>query len=260
MHALTTSALIGLLVAAGCAGWIDAVAGGGGLIQLPALLIGISGERPATILGTNKLSSVVGTSAATATYLRQPSAKPDAKTATAMAGIAFIGSMFGAHVATLVSPSFFRPFVFFLLIAVGLWTWLRPALGQHEQLRWPGQARHMVVAIAAGGVIGFYDGIFGPGTGSFLVFVLVSVLGYSFLRASATAKIVNLGTNIAALIVFGAGRHLLVPLGLAMGACNLVGGIIGARMAAARGSGFVRIAFLAVVSVLVLRIGWDMWR
>lgn len=260
MDGITLSVLLGLLFAAGCAGWIDAVAGGGGLIQLPALLIGLPAEQPATVLGTNKLSSVIGTSAATTTYLRQPNARPDAKTATLMAGTAFVGSMCGAKVATAVPISFFRPIVVFLLIAVGLWTWLRPALGQHENLRWPQQRRHFVIAIVAGGVIGFYDGIFGPGTGSFLVFVLVSALGYSFLRASATAKIVNLGTNIAALLVFGVGRHILIPLGLAMGACNLIGGVLGARMAAARGSGFVRIAFLSVVAMLILRVGWDIWR
>ena len=257
---VTTSTLVGLLIAAACAGWIDAVAGGGGLIQLPALLVGLPQQEPATVLGTNKMSSVLGTSAATATYLRRRDARPDVATAALMAGLAFIGSMLGARLATSVSPSVFRPVVVVLLIAVGVWTWLRPALGQHEQLRWPDSRRHHAVAALAGASIGFYDGIFGPGTGSFLVFVLVSVLGYSFLRASATAKIVNLGTNIAALLVFGAAGHILVPLGLAMGACNLVGGVVGARMAALRGSGFVRTAFLVVVVLLIARVGWDLFR
>ena len=259
MDGVSLSTLLGLMFAAGCAGWIDAVAGGGGLIQLPALLIGLPTQQPATVLGTNKLSSVIGTSAATATYLRQPAARPDTKTAAVMAATAFVGSMLGAKAATAVPVGFFRPFVVVLLVAVGLWTWLRPALGQHENLRWPGQPRHLIVAVTAGSLIGFYDGIFGPGTGSFLVFVLVSVLGYSFLRASATAKIVNLGTNIAALLVFGFGHHILVPLGLAMGGCNLIGGVVGARMAAARGSGFVRIAFLSVVALLIVRLAWDAW-
>lgn len=257
---ISTSTLIGLLIAAACAGWIDAVAGGGGLIQLPALLLGLPQQQPATVLGTNKMSSVLGTSAATTTYLRRRDARPDVGTASLMAGLAFLGSMMGARLATLVSPSAFRPIVLVLLVAVGLWTWLRPTLGQHEQLRWPQLRIHHIIAGFTGAVIGFYDGIFGPGTGSFLVFVLVSVLGYSFLRASATAKIVNLGTNIAALIVFAPAGHVLFPLGFAMGACNLIGGVVGARMAALRGSGFVRSAFLVVVALLIARVGWDVLR
>lgn len=252
--------LVGLLAAAACAGWIDAVAGGGGLIQLPALLLGLGGQPPATVLGTNKLSSVIGTSAATATYLRRQDTRPDVATATAMASSAFFGSMSGAALATTVSPEFFRPFVLVMLVLVGVWTALRPALGQAEKLRWGRSRTHFAVVLAAGVVIGFYDGIFGPGTGSFLVFLLVGVVGYSFLRASATAKIVNLGTNVAALIVFAPAGHVLVGLGVAMGACNLVGGVIGARMAAARGSGFVRIAFLVVVVAMIARVAWDVLR
>ena len=260
MPELDPLTLVSLLLAAGCAGWIDAVAGGGGLIQLPALLLGLSGQAPATVLGTNKLSSVVGTSAATATYLRRADARPDAATAVTMAVTAFIGSMCGAALATRVSPDFFRPFVLVMLILVGAWTALRPALGQAEKLRWGRTRRHFAFVACAGLVIGFYDGIFGPGTGSFLVFLLVGVVGYSFLRASATAKIVNLGTNIAALAVFAPAGHVLVGLGLMMGACNLVGGVVGARMAAARGSGFVRIAFLVVVALMIGRVAWDVLR
>lgn len=258
MPGVDAHVLTGLLLAAACAGWIDAVAGGGGLIQLPALLLGLGDQRPATVLGTNKLSSVVGTAAATTTYLRRADARPDVPTAAAMAATAFIGSVAGASLATRVSPSFFRPFVLVMLVLVGAWTALRPALGQAERLRWGKGRVHFVVVSGAGLVIGFYDGIFGPGTGSFLVFLLVGLIGYSFLRASSTAKIVNLGTNIAALTVFAPSGHVLVGLGLAMGACNLVGGVVGARMAAARGSGFVRVAFLVVVAALVLRLAWDL--
>ena len=251
---------IGLLLAAACAGWIDAVAGGGGLIQLPALLLGLGAQPPATILGTNKLSSVIGTSAATATYLRRRDARPDFRSASSMAASAFVGSMAGASLATRVPANVFRPLVLVLLVLVGAWTLLRPQLGHTEKLRWTSGPTHLVIISLAGIVIGFYDGIFGPGTGSFLVFILVGVIGYSFLRASATAKIVNLGTNIAALVVFVPAHHVLVPLGLAMGSCNLLGGVIGAHMASLRGSEFVRKAFLVVVAIMIAKLGWDQFR
>ena len=149
-------------------------------------------------------------------------------------------------------------FIVVLLIAVWLWTLLSPRMGQTQELRWQGHRRHYAVAIAAGLAIGFYDGILGPGTGSFLLIVLVAGLGYSFLNASSTAKVVNLGTNVAAIIVFGITGSILWLLGLLMGLCNMAGAIIGARMAIRRGSGFVRIVFLAVVGVLILRLAWDL--
>jgi uncharacterized protein len=252
-----TDVLLGLLLAALAAGWVDAVSGGGGLIQLPSLLIALPREEPATAFGTNKLSSVLGTTAAMITYLRRPEARPDLRTALPMALAAFIGSGLGAAAATSLPASLLRPMVLILLVAVGLWTWFRPALGSVEVLRWQGRRRHVFVATAAGGIIGFYDGIFGPGTGSFLVFLLVGLLGYSFLRASSTAKVVNVGTNVAAISVFAPSGHVLWQLGLAMGVANLIGGITGARMAVKHGSGFVRTVFLVVVIGLILRLAID---
>lgn len=252
----TTLAL--LCAAAALAGWVDAVSGGGGLVQLPALLVALPDAPPATVLGTNKLSSIVGTSAAAATYRR--AAVTDVGTAVPMAVTAFVCSALGAWTATRLPGSVFRPAAVVLLVVVGLWTLLRPALGEEESLRWHGTAehhRHRWAAVGLGALIGFYDGVFGPGTGTFLVFGLVALLGYSFLGASAIAKVVNVATNLAALIVFGLGGHVLWGLGLAMGAANLVGGVLGARTAVRRGSGFVRVVFLVVVGVLLLRLGYD---
>ena len=150
-----------------------------------------------------------------------------------------------------------------LLVVVGLWTLLRPALGESQDLRWHGgeeHHHHRVAAIAMGAGIGLYDGVFGPGTGTFLVFGLVALLGYSFLNASAIAKIVNVATNLAALIVFGATGHVLWGLGLAMGVANLTGAVVGARTAVRRGSRFVRVVFLVVVALLLLRLGYDVLR
>jgi len=248
--------LAGLLLAALAAGYIDAVVGGGGLIQLPAMLLGLGERAPAVVLGTNKLSSIIGTTAATATYLRRRDSRPEPAIVLPMAALAFIGSYVGAELASRVPPQVFRPLVLVLLVLVGVWTWRRPGLGEQDSLRFSSRAR-LGIACAAGGVIGFYDGIFGPGTGSFLIFILVGAVGYSFLRASATAKVVNWSTNLAALSVFAPDRNVLFALGAAMGCCNLIGAITGARMAAARGSAFVRIAFLCVVAVLILKLGYD---
>lgn len=250
--------LLLLCLAAAAAGWVDAVSGGGGLLQLPALLVGLPNVPPVMVLGTNKLSSMLGTAAATATYTRK--APPDVRTALPMAVAAIAGAALGAATASRLPAEAFRPIIVVLLVVVWLWTLLRPQLGAEQALRWRGRRRHYVVATLAGFVIGCYDGLIGPGTGSFLLIVLVGVLGYSFLNASSTAKVVNLGTNIAALLVFALSGSVLWVLGLLMGACNVAGAVLGARTAVARGSAFVRAVFLVVVGVLILRLGWDVLR
>lgn len=246
-----------LLLAAMAAGWVDAVTGGGGMLQLPALLIALPQQAPVQALGTNKVSSIFGTTAAAATYLRK--VRLDLRTALPMAVAAFVGAAGGAATASVIPVSAFRPIIVGLLVIVWLWTLLTPSMGAIEQLRFAGKRRHYVIAVTAGLVIGFYDGILGPGTGSFLLIVLVAGLGYSFLQASATAKIVNLGTNAAALIVFGFTGSVLWLLGVAMAAANVVGAVIGARTAVRRGSGFVRVVFLVVVGLLILRLGFDVF-
>lgn len=244
-----------LCLAALAAGWVDAVSGGGGLLQLPALLLAVPGATPVQALATNKLSSLMGTSAAAATYARR--SRPDLRTALPMALAAFAGAAAGALTASHVPAAAFRPVIVVLLVAAWLWTLLSPSMGQVQALRWGRSRRHYVVAVLAGAAIGFYDGVLGPGTGSFLLIVLVAGLGYSFLSASAAAKFVNVGTNLAALLVFAATGSVLWLLGALMGVCNMAGALVGARMAIRRGSGFVRIVFLVVVGVLIARLGWD---
>ena len=261
VYGVAPAVLAFLVVAAGLAGWVDAVSGGGGLVQLPALLVGLPGAPPATVLGTNKLSSIIGTSAAAITYRR--AAVTDIATALPMALAAFVGSACGAVIATHLPGTFFRPLALVLLVVVGGWTLVRPALGEDQDLRWHGtdaHARHRVAAVTMGATIGLYDGVFGPGTGTFLVFGLVALLGYSFLNASAIAKVVNVSTNLAALIVFAASGHILWALGLTMGVANLAGGVIGARTAVRKGSGFVRVVFLAVVAALLVKLAYDLVR
>ncbi len=246
-----------LCIAAAAAGWVDAVTGGGGLLQLPAILVGVPQASAVQALGTNKIAGVFGTGAAAVTYLRK--IRPDLRTALPMAATAFTGALIGASTARLLPAEVFRPIIVVLLAAVWLWTLLRPAMGAVDQIRWQGTRRHYVIASVAGGVIGFYDGILGPGTGSFLLIVLVAGLGYSFLSASVTAKIVNLGTNLAAIAVFGLTGSILWTLGLLMAVSNITGAVIGARTAIKHGSGFVRIVFLVVVALLIIRLAWDVF-
>lgn len=245
-----------LCLAAAGAGWVDAVSGGGGLLQVPSLLVAMPNSPPALALGTNKLASIIGTTGAASTYLR--SSVLDLRTAAPMTLAAVAGSAIGASLATRIPSQAFRPVILVLLVGVWLWTLLRPQMGAEQRLRWEGRRRHYAIAIVAGAGIGAYDGLLGPGTGSFLLIVLVAGLGYSFLNASATAKVVNVGTNLAALAVFGLSGNVLWIVGLLMGACNLAGALVGARMAIERGSSFVRAVFLAVVGLLIARLGWDL--
>lgn len=247
----TTVAL--LLLAALTAGWVDAVVGGGGLVQLPALLL-VPGVTPLQALATNKLGSICGTATSSVTYYRR--VRPDLRTAVPMAALALGGSVAGALSASLLPGEVLRPVILVALVAVAGYTLARPALGEATALRWHGRRHHTAAGVAGLG-IGFYDGILGPGTGSFLVFTLVGLLGYAFLEASAKAKIVNFATNLGALLVFVPQGAVLWGLGLLMGGANLLGGYLGARTAVARGSRFVRVVFLVVVAALVLRLGWQ---
>ncbi|MGZ4597638.1 MAG: sulfite exporter TauE/SafE family protein [Actinomycetes bacterium] len=243
-----------LCLAAGFAGWIDAISGGGGLVQLPALLILMPGAAPAQVLATNKLSSIFGTSAAAATYYKR--VRPDLRTALPMAAVALVGAMLGALFASSLPADVFRPLVLVLLVVVASYVLLHPNVGDVQALRWGGRRHHVAAGIGGFG-IGFYDGIFGPGTGSFLVFLLVGLLGYSFIQASAKARIVNLATNLGALLVFIPQGAPLWGLGLLMGACNVTGGWLGAHTAIRKGSRFVRIVFLVVVTGLIVRLGYE---
>jgi uncharacterized membrane protein YfcA len=239
------------------AGAVDAVVGGGGLVQLPALLVVLPQAPVVSLLGTNKLASIVGTSSAAVTYLRRTPV--DRRTAATMAAAAFAGSAGGALLAASVPGEVLEPVVLVALVGVFAYTLRRPALGEVEQLRLSPAVQRAVAAVG-GAVIGFYDGVAGPGTGSFLVFLLVGAVGLSFLHASATAKVVNTATNLAALMLFAWGGHVLWALGAAMAVSNLLGSQIGARLAIRHGSRLVRRVFLVVVSVLVARLTWDVLR
>jgi uncharacterized membrane protein YfcA len=251
---LTLATVVLLVLAGFAAGWVDAVVGGGGLIQLPALLL-VPGISPVQALATNKLAGIMGTSVSAATYYRR--VQPDLATAGPMALAALAGAGGGAALASLLPEDVFVPVILVALVAVAVYTMTRPQVGRATDLRWTGRT-HLLVALALGAGIGFYDGLLGPGTGSFLVIALVGVLGYAFLEASAQAKIVNAATNLGALVVFTLQGAPLWRLGLLVGVANIAGAYLGARTAVARGSGFVRVVFLVVVAVLVVRLGAEL--
>lgn len=247
--------LVLILLAGFAAGWIDAVVGGGGLLQLPVLLL-VPGITPVQALATNKMGSIFGTTTSAITYYRR--VHPDLRTALPMAAVALAGSFGGAILATMLPAGVIKPIIIAALIAVALFTLFRPTAGELTALRYTGP-KHHAAAAAIGFLIGGYDGLIGPGTGSFLIIAMVAVLGYDFLAASAKAKIVNMATNLGALAFFLPTGHLLWGIGLVLGAANMAGAYLGARMAVSKGSKFIRIVFLCVVGVLIVRLGYDVF-
>lgn len=250
--------LLALCAFALLAGGIDAVVGGGGLVQLPALFVLLPEARAAALLGTNKLSSIAGTATAAVTYSRL--AAVDWRTALPAASAAFVASAAGARTAAAVDEQVLRVLVLVLSVAVAVYTLATRRLGEAERLRFPRRALHLAAAVVIGGSIGFYDGIFGPGTGSFLVFALVGVLGLDFLHASASAKVINTATNAAALVYFGLTGSVLWAYGLPMAVANVAGSVLGARLAVRFGNRFVRVVFLVVLTGLITRLALDLLR
>ncbi|MFI6444918.1 sulfite exporter TauE/SafE family protein [Kitasatospora sp. NPDC050543] len=255
-------AVLALLAVAAMAGWIDAVVGGGGLLQLPALLLAGGSLPVASVLGTNKLAATLGTLAAALAYRRKhPISR---KVAVIGGGAAVVGSATGAVVATAVSSDFLRPVILVLLVGVAVFVLLRPQFGSGSpkgegpdaQRQAPERRRVAWLVLLAGGGIGFYDGLVGPGTGTFLIITFTTVLGLEFIRALSTVKTINVGTNLGALLVFALQGNVLWVLGLGMSLFNVLGALIGARMTMSRGSGFVRAVLLVVVAVMVVRLGY----
>ncbi len=241
-------------MAAFAAGLIDAIAGGGGLIQLPALMIGLAKSETVVILGTNKVPSIFGTSASALMYRRN--IKTDSKLLITMVVPAFLGSMGGASLASRIPSEVLKPIVVSLLIAVLVYTWKRPQLGQIESLRQSEPLRLKIAAFAAV-IIGFYDGLIGPGAGSFLVLTLVAILGFAFLSASAIAKVVNVATNLGAIIIFGANGEIIWKIGLTLAFANVAGALIGAHLALKGGSSLVRKVFMGVTLALIIKVAID---
>jgi uncharacterized membrane protein YfcA len=243
-----------LASAAFFAGFIDAVVGGGGLIQVPALFSALPHELPATIFGTNKLSSVFGTSNAAWRYARRVDMPWRSTLPAALA--AFVCSYLGAMAVAWLPRELLRPLILILLVAAAVYTFWRKDFGALHRPRFLA-GNGLIPALTIGGSIGFYDGFFGPGAGSFLIFLFIRFFGFDFLHASAAAKVVNVATNLAALCFFVPNGYLLPVLAVIMAAFNVLGSILGTHLSLRHGSGFVRWVFLLVVSALIIKFAWD---
>ena len=236
------------------AGFVDAIVGGGGLILIPVLFATFPVAHPATLLGTNKGAAIWGTAWSTWQFSRRVDLRWAALLPAALAG--FAASFAGAWMVTLISPVFLRKALPFVLLAVLVYTLAKKELGRTHTPRYAGRTE-AGVAMAIGLVLGFYDGFFGPGTGSFFVFALVRLLGYDFLNASASAKLLNTATNLAALILFALRGHVWWHFAVVMALANVLGSLGGTYMALRHGAGFVRVVFIGVVGALILKTGYD---
>ncbi|MET8450477.1 TSUP family transporter [Streptomyces sp. NPDC005209] len=245
----------GLMAVAGAAGWVDAVVGGGGLLLIPTLLLAFPHVSPAVALGTNKLTAITGTTVAAVTYARRT--KLDRSVVVPAALLAVPSAGLGALSASQVPKDWFRPVVMVLLVAVAVFVALRPQFGATTGADTVSRRRRMTVIALTGCGIGFYDGVFGPGTGTFLILAFTSLLATEFLQASALAKVVNVGTNCGALCVFALQGNVLWILGAGMALFNIAGATLGARTALRRGSGFVRGVLLVAVAGMVVKLAID---
>jgi uncharacterized membrane protein YfcA len=246
--------LLVVAAAAALAGFVDAIVGGGGLVLVPALFAVYPQAVPATLLGTNKGGAVWGTAWATLQYAKRVELRWGALLPAVAAALA--GSFAGAWVVTLVSADGLKRALPFILAAVLAYTLARKELGRHHAPRWHG-AQEAALASTIGAAVGFYDGFFGPGTGSFFVFLFVRVLGYDFLHASASAKLLNTATNAAALALFAWKGHVWWHLALVIAVANVAGSLAGTRLALKHGAGFVRGVFIAVVAALIGKTAYD---
>jgi uncharacterized membrane protein YfcA len=254
------TAVFFLLLAAFAAGFVDAAVGGGGLIALPALVLGLPAGTPfTTLLGTNKVMSCTGTTVAVTQFVRAGLLRWREVVGPVLASAA--GAALGVGLAYFLegrADAFLRPLVVVLLTLMLVFTIAQPHLGRHHAPRFP-PARERRLAAAIALALGFYDGFFGPGTGTVLIFLFVTVLGFDFLRASALAKAVNGASNLTSVALFVSRGSWLPVLALGLAAANALGGFVGARTAIARGSGWVRIVFLVVVTALLVRLGAQTW-
>ena len=251
-----TTELILLCIAAFTAGFIDAIVGGGGLIQTPSALILLPQYPVATVIGTLKIPAFTGTFFAAAQYAKRVSF--NYKLLALMTGTAFIAAFAGSKLLTIVSNHFMKPLLLVVLIAVAVYTWSNKNFGNHTEKTHSVKRECWYAALISAG-IGFYDGFIGPGAGSFLILSFITLLGFDFLRASAHAKFVNLATNLGSIVFFAASGKIIYTIALPMAVCNGIGGMLGARLALLKGNAFIRIFFLVIVTGTIIRFAYDVF-
>lgn len=248
--------LIFLCLASFFAGFVDAIVGGGGLIQTPVALILLPNVPVANIIGSLKIPAFSGTSFAAAQYLKI--VKMDWKLLGLMSVVAFASAFAGSTLLTHVSNDFMKPLLLIVLTLLAVYTFMKKNFGQQQEKEMDFK-KQLLYAIIISVTVGFYDGFIGPGTGSFFVVAFVSILGFDFLHASANAKMVNLATNFGSICLFVLKGKILWAIALPMAVCNALGGFIGARLAIKKGNGFIRVFFLIVVIVTLIRFGYDVF-
>jgi len=254
MH-LTADILI-LCAVAFVAGFVDAIIGGGGLIQTPTALVVLPQYPVATVIGTLKIPAISGTSLASLQYARN--VRLNFKMLITMMIIAGSAAFAGSALLTVISNSFMKPFILVVLVLVGIYTFWNTSFGIHSEKDHT-QQQQWIYCIIISVVLGFYDGFIGPGAGSFLVLAFVSFLGFDFLKASAHAKFVNLSTNLGSICFFALKGKIIYSIALPMAVCNAIGGFLGARLAILKGNKFIRIFFLVIVCITILRFAYDVF-
>ena len=256
MNAMETYIIILLCIAAFLAGFVDAIVGGGGLIQTPIAMILLPNLAVSSVIGSLKIPSFSGTALAAQQYLKK--VEMNWKLLSIMAVVAFVSAFLGSHLLTKVHNDFMKPLLLVVLTIIAIYTFTKKDFGAH-QAKEHTPKRQLLLEVVMSACIGFYDGFIGPGTGSFLVLAFVTVLGFDFLHASANAKMVNLATNFGSICLFVLKGKIIWAIAIPMAICNAVGGWVGAKLAIKKGNGFIRIFFLIVVIGTLIRFGYDVF-
>ncbi len=253
---MATTTIILLCIAAFAAGFVDAIVGGGGLIQAPIALILLPQFPVSTVIGSLKIPAFSGTSFAAFQYLKKVAL--NWKLLSIMMLFAVSAAFAGSELLTLVQNDFMKPVLFFVLSLVAVYTFIKKDFGQHTH-KTHSNTQQIIFGICISIVIGFYDGFIGPGAGSFLVLAFITILGFDFLHASANAKMVNLATNFGSIMLFLLKGKILWGIAIPMAVCNAIGGALGARLAINKGNKFIRVFFLIIVIGTLLRFGYDVF-
>lgn len=253
---MATEIIVLLCVIAFAAGFIDAVVGGGGLIQTPAALVLLPQFPVATVIGSLKIPSFTGTSLAALQYMRK--VKMDWMMLSIMTVIAFVAAFFGSKLLSIIDNDFMKPLLLVILVFVAIYTYSKKNFGIHTEKE-HSKKEKLIYSVLISSVIGFYDGFIGPGAGSFLVLAFITLMGFDFLKASANAKMVNLATNLGSILFFVGSGRVLYTIAIPMAISNAAGGAIGARVAISKGNRFIRIFFLLVVTGTLIRFGYDVF-
>lgn len=253
---METYVIVLLCIASFVAGFIDAIVGGGGLIQTPAAFILMPAQNVATIIGTLKIPGFSGTSVATYQYLKKT--KVNWQLFALMAVVSFVFAYFGSLLLTVVKSDFMKPLLFVILVLLLVYTYFKKDFGQFQVDKLT-QKQIYIYAIIICVFIGFYDGFIGPGTGSLLIMAFIAILGFDFLQANIYAKLVNLATNIGSITLFVIKGKIIWTVAIPMAVCNATGAWLGARLAISKGNGFIRVFFLVIVGIALLRFGYDVF-